>query len=163
MQSFVRLSTSPLHWAHEQCTSSVRCETLGRAGAPRYTALPDQYAPDARTSVRCYRKQHFCLRFFTSGAVENRRFTSRKALNPASQARREEERNPNPSLPLKLHRFRKCANITKYTSPCACVLPFSQSFLRRYISSPLDPNAYDQRITPRGTCRTQLQREFPSL
>jgi hypothetical protein len=94
--------------------------------------------------------------------VENRCFTSQKALNPASQAPREGERNSNPSLPLKLHRLRKCANITKCTSPCACVLAFSQSFSRRYVSSLLDPNAYDERITPRGTCRTQLQREFPS-
>jgi hypothetical protein len=71
------------------------------------------------------------LCFFTSGAVENRRFISRKALNPTSQARREGERNTNPSLPLKLHRLRKCANITKCTSPCVCVLAFSQSFSRR--------------------------------
>jgi hypothetical protein len=116
----------------------------------------------AQASVRCYRKHYFCLRFFTSGIVENRRFTSRKAPNPASQARWEGERNSNPSLPLKLHRLHKCANITKCTSPCACVLAFSQSFSRCYVSSLLDPNAYDQRMTPRGTCRTQLQREFSS-
>jgi hypothetical protein len=53
-----------------------------------------------------------------------------KALNPASQARREGERNPNPSLPLKLHRLRKCANTTKCTTPCACVLAFLQSFFK---------------------------------
>jgi hypothetical protein len=84
---------------------------------------PVQHLVTSVTSVR--------LRFFASGAVENRRFISWKAMNPASQARREGERKSNPSLPLKLHRLRKCANITKCTSPCACVLAFSQTFLSR--------------------------------
>jgi hypothetical protein len=79
----------------------------------------------AQANIWCYRKQHFRLRFFTSGPVENSRFTSQKASNPASQAQQEGERNSNPSLPLKLHHLHKCANITKCTSPCACVLAFS--------------------------------------
>jgi hypothetical protein len=53
-------------------------------------------------------------------------------------------RNSNPSLPLKHHRLRKCANTTMCISSCACVLAFSQYFLRCYISSLLDPNAYAQ-------------------
>jgi hypothetical protein len=69
-----------------------------------------------------------------------------KALNPASQARREGERNPNPSLPLKLHRLCKCAHTTKCTPPCACVLAFHNHFSRRYVSFLLDPNAYAQDI-----------------
>jgi hypothetical protein len=36
----------------------------------------------------------------------------------------EKRRIPNPSLPLKLHLLRKCANTTKCTSSCACVLTF---------------------------------------
>jgi hypothetical protein len=46
---------------------------------------------------------------------------------------------------------------------CMCVSIFTNYFSRRYVSSLLDPNAYDQRMTLRGTCKTQLQREFPSL
>jgi hypothetical protein len=69
-----------------------------------------------------------------------------KALNPTSQARREGERNPNPSLPLKLHRLRKSANTTKCTPLCACVLAFHKHFPRHYVSSQLDPNAYAQDI-----------------
>jgi hypothetical protein len=53
-------------------------------------------------------------------------------------------KTPNPSLPLKLHCIRKCANITKYTSPCACVLAFYNNFSRCYVSSLLYPNAYAQ-------------------
>jgi hypothetical protein len=60
------------------------------------------------------------------------------------QARREGERNSNPSLPLKLHCLRKSANTTKCTSPCACVLAFYNHFPRRYVSSLLNPNAYAQ-------------------
>jgi hypothetical protein len=66
---------------------------------------PVQRPVTSVTSVR--------LRFLASGAVENRHFIFRKALNPAELARWEGERNPNPSLPLKLHRLRKRANITK--------------------------------------------------
>jgi hypothetical protein len=69
-----------------------------------------------------------------------------KAPNPSSQARQKGERNPNPSLPLKLHRLRKSANTTKCTPPCACVLAFHKHFSRRYVSSLLDPNAYAQDI-----------------
>jgi hypothetical protein len=86
------------------------------------------------------------LRFSASGVVKNRRFTSQKVPNPASQTRREGERNPNPSLPLKLHRLRKCANTTKCTPPCACVLAFHKHFSKRYVSSLLDPNVYAQDI-----------------
>jgi hypothetical protein len=60
--------------------------------------------------------------------------------------KREGERNPNPSLPLKLHRLRKSANTTKCTPPCASVLAFHKHFSRRYVSSLLDPNAYAQDI-----------------
>jgi hypothetical protein len=49
----------------------------------------------------------------------------RKRLNPAEQARQEGERTPNPPLMLKHHCLRKCANTTKCTSQCACVLAFS--------------------------------------
>jgi hypothetical protein len=64
-------------------------------------------------------------------AMENKRFIStKKRLNPTELARREGERTPNLSLPLKLHRLRKCANTTKCTSPCACVLAFSQWFFK---------------------------------
>jgi hypothetical protein len=70
----------------------------------------------------------FRLRFFAFGAVKNRHFTSTKALNPASQARWEGERNSNPSLPLKLYLLCKCANTNKWSSSCARVLAFSQSF-----------------------------------
>jgi hypothetical protein len=69
-------------------------------------------------------------KFSASGVVENMHFTSTKAPNPAELARREGERAPNPSLPLKLHRLRKCANTTKSTMSCECVLVFSQSFSR---------------------------------
>jgi hypothetical protein len=54
--------------------------------------------------------------FPSSVAMENKRFISAKT--------------PNPSLPLKLHRLRKCANTTEFTSPCARVLAFSQSFFK---------------------------------
>jgi hypothetical protein len=36
----------------------------------------------------------------------------------------------HPSLSLKLHLLHKCANITKCTSPCACVLIFSAIILK---------------------------------
>jgi hypothetical protein len=65
------------------------------------------------------------LRFFASGAVENRHFTSTKAPNP------------NPSLPLKLHRLPKCANITMCISSCASVLAFSQSFSSKELATQL--------------------------
>jgi hypothetical protein len=68
--------------------------------------------------------------FLASGAKENKRFISMKAPNPAEQTRQEGERTPNPSLPLKLHLLRKCANTTKCTSPCACVLTFSAIILK---------------------------------
>jgi hypothetical protein len=49
-----------------------------------------------------------------------------------AKSRRACKRVPNPSLPLKLHRLRKCANTTKCTSPpCARVSAFSQLFSRR--------------------------------
>jgi hypothetical protein len=64
-------------------------------------------------------------------SVKNSRFTSRKALNPASQAWREEERIPNPSPPLKLHLICKYANTNKCSPPCARVLAFLQSFSQR--------------------------------
>jgi hypothetical protein len=79
-----------------------------------------------------------------SDAVENRCFTSTKTLNPASQARQEGERNPNPSLPFKLHLLRKYANTTKCSPTCVSVLAFLQSFSRCYVSPLLDPNAYAQ-------------------
>jgi hypothetical protein len=65
-------------------------------------------------------------------------------MNPAEQARWEGDKNPNPSLPLKLHRLHKSANITKCTPPCACVLAFHNYFSRRYVIPLLDPNAYAQ-------------------
>jgi hypothetical protein len=52
-------------------------------------------------------------------------FPRKRRIPPSLQAL-EGERTPNPSLPLKLHRLRKCANTTKCTSACACVLAFSQ-------------------------------------
>jgi hypothetical protein len=61
----------------------------------------------------------FRLRFFASSAVENRRLI---------------ERNPNPSLPLKLHLLRKCANTTKCSPSCAHVLAFSQIFFNELAS-----------------------------
>jgi hypothetical protein len=64
--------------------------------------------------------------FLTSGVVENRRFTSPKS----AESRRACE----------------CANSTKCTPPSACVLTFHKHFSRRYVSSQLDPNAYDQDI-----------------
>jgi hypothetical protein len=109
----------------------------GRAGAHATSArgMSSPNAPaasdPASNCASCHPVTPFRLRFFASGAVENRRFASTKASNLASQARQEGERNPNPSLPLKHHRLCKCANITKCTSPCACVLAFSQSFLRQ--------------------------------
>jgi hypothetical protein len=66
-----------------------------------------------------------------SGQWKNNRFTSRKAPNPASQARREGERIPIPSPPLKLYILCKCANTDKCSPPCARVLAFSQSFSQR--------------------------------
>jgi hypothetical protein len=57
----------------KQCTANVQCETLGRAGAPRYTVPPlsrhltlASASGAALASVRCYRKQYFRLRFFGS-------------------------------------------------------------------------------------------------
>jgi hypothetical protein len=51
---------------------------------------------------------------------------------------------PNPSPPLKLHLLSKCANTTKCTPPCACVLAFSQLFfskeLATQLATPVDPS-----------------------
>jgi hypothetical protein len=72
-------------------------------------------ASDApETSVR--RLLQLCLLFHPSAQWKISVLSSRKRLNP--------------SLPLKLHHLRKCANTTKCTSPCACVLAFSQSFFK---------------------------------
>ena len=51
---------------------------------------------------------------FASVAIENRHSIFPKA--------------PNPSHPCKHHLLCKCANTTKCTPPCVCVLAFSQSF-----------------------------------
>jgi hypothetical protein len=104
---------------------SPRLELTGRVGPPWTASGP--------ASGHCFSVRNtpdLRLHFSASDTVENRRFTSQKALNPASQARREGERNPNPSVSLKLHRLRKCANTTKCTPPCACVLAFHKHFFK---------------------------------
>jgi hypothetical protein len=113
-----------------------RLQTLAPRAVHSCCHWPDASVVSRPRSVQCpvTPVTSFCLCFFASGAVENRRFTSTKALNPFSQARREGERNTNPSLLLKLRRLHKCANTTKCTSPCACVLAFCQIFFKELAS-----------------------------
>jgi hypothetical protein len=85
------------------------------------------------------------LCFFASDVVGNRRFTSTKVPNPVELARMEGERNPNPSLPLKLHLLHKCANTTKCSPSYAHVLAFSQIFSQG-VSISLDPKCICSRI-----------------
>jgi hypothetical protein len=75
---------------------------------------PVQRPVTSVTSVR--------LRFLAFGAVENRRFISQKSAecvlaSPSDHDQvimtKKAQRNPNPSLLLKLNRLRKRANITK--------------------------------------------------
>ena len=63
---------------------------------------------------------------FTSGAIENRHSIFPKAPNPTELARREGERDPNPSQPCKHHLLCKCAN----TTMCMCISIFTIIFQR---------------------------------
>jgi hypothetical protein len=65
-----------------------------------------------------------------SGALKTVKNTFEKSPNPAEQAPQEGERVSNPSLLLKLHLLRKCANTIKYTSLYACVLTFFAIILK---------------------------------
>jgi hypothetical protein len=116
----VLLSLWTSDWMHRWQTL-VRAPLLqrwtDRTRQPRLvtsTSASDHYQWPPFTSVSIHDDLD---KFTASGVVENMHFTSTKALNP--------------SLPLKLDRLRKCANTTRCTSPCVCVLAFSQSFLRR--------------------------------
>jgi len=64
----------------------------------------------------------------STGAIENMYFIFSKASNPTSQAQWEGERNPNPSLPFKLHLLCKCANTTKWPPPLCMCVSISQTF-----------------------------------
>ena len=55
-------------------------------------------------------------------------FTLAPMCQPQEFASGAIERDPNPSQPCKHHLLCKCANTTKCTPPCVCVLAFSQSF-----------------------------------
>ena len=140
-------------------TERVRSHVIGRspasghtpASASPYVSLTGRTLPASgafRPSVRSVdRRQRlrdqlvFTSNFFTlapmcqpqelaSGAIENRHSIFLKAPNHASQARREGEKDPNPSQHCKHHLLCKCANTTKYITLCTCVSVFSQIFSR---------------------------------
>jgi len=65
----------------------------------------------------------------STGAIENMHFIFSKALNPALQAWREGERNPNPSLPFTLHLLLKvCPHHQVCINKCKCVSIFTIIF-----------------------------------
>jgi hypothetical protein len=100
----------------------------------RFSVRSLQWPPFASVSI------HDDLeKISTTSVVENMHFTSTKS------AKSRQERNPNPSLPLKLHRLRKCANTTKCTPSCTRVLAFSQIFSQG-VSNSLDPKCKCSRI-----------------
>jgi hypothetical protein len=100
-----RTFVAPLHKA-SRCAARVRRQTLhSHVYRVRRACL-------SRVSQR---KLVPRLRHFFQPSAQKKFSISfpRKCLNPASQARWEGERTPNPSLPLKLHRLHKCANTNK--------------------------------------------------
>jgi hypothetical protein len=124
--------------AHEAAdvTHDRRCRSASDAVAPARLVLTrqrsvreglalDAIAASDATELSVRRSEnneetfHDFAPFLSFGTMKNKCFISTKI-----------ERTPNPSLPLKLHRLRKCANTTKSTSPCACLLVFSQSFFK---------------------------------
>jgi hypothetical protein len=128
------------------------------SSVPRLTAVTTDRTRQLRPIQRPVQRPitpvtSFHLRFFAFDTVKNRRFTSIKAPNP------------NPFLPLKLHLLRKCANTTKCTSPCACVLAFSQSFsskeLATQLASPLD-SSNDTKLD-HSSYMTDMQTSLPLL
>ena len=97
--------------AHHQTRSCycvwVRCVHPNKYHSPDAQSASDAAPDAANTSIW---QDFFKL---STGTIENMCFIFSKAPNPASQARRKGERNPNPSLPLELHLLCKCANTTK--------------------------------------------------
>jgi len=81
----------------------------------------------------CEKHSHDFSKLFTS-TIENMYFIFSKALNPVSQARRKEERNPNPSLPFKLHLILKVCQHHHVCTNNTSVLAFSQTFSLKELS-----------------------------
>jgi hypothetical protein len=110
--------SSSLRHSYRTLTSHVRCSLPFLHQTPgdqnRLGAALHNWS-DARASVWCTK------------TVKN---TFENSPNCASQARQGGERVPNLSLPLKLHLLHKCANTTKCTSPCVCVLTFFAIILK---------------------------------
>jgi len=121
--------------ASVRCLSSGALPYLGQALS----------APDAQTqrpvlqkpaSGECFLSEKHSRDFskISTGAIEKMHFIFSKAPNPASQARREGERNPSSLYPSNFTSFSKCANTTTCKPTCARVLAFSQPFSLKELS-----------------------------
>jgi len=90
-------------------------------GRPGYAPVAHGQRPVRETLPRLLQISH--------RAIENMYIIFSKAPNSASQARREREKNPNPSLPFNLHLLLKmCPHHQVYTMMCKCVSTFTLIF-----------------------------------
>ena len=130
--------------------ASVRCSLY--ASNWQYTGRSGPVSDAANTSVWWVTLPWLLQTFHP---IENKRFIFSKAPNPASQARSEGERNPNPSLPFKLNLLLKVCQHHHVLPTCASVLAFSQTFSLKELASqlamPLDPNMYAMLDCSSGT------------
>jgi hypothetical protein len=112
--------TRPLVW--QQTHSRIRCSTLLCRLCSQLMPMPT----DADITCPTFHRQHVrCTATSASQARIRHQTLGQRPMLPNATYFLE-----NASLPLKFHRLRKCANTTKCTSPCACVLAFSQSFYK---------------------------------
>jgi hypothetical protein len=95
------------------------------------------------------------------GVKENRRFNSSKTSKSCLASLAGGRGDPKPSLQLKHHRHLKCANTTKWSSSCASVLAFLQSFFEALLA--LSKCMCSMKCHLEAHVGLELIRQFPSL